>query len=311
MKICPITYEKISDGSNYSKKGLHQLSPVLKTLNDFPYTEEEQRKEAEFRSSKMSIQGVQPKISAILAIKESQFKIVDRGGRYILKPQIERFRYLPENEDLTMKLAALVKIEVPLHGLIYSKDGSKTYFIHRYDRKGQKSKIHVEDFAQLSGADRNTKYDSSMEKVAKVIEKYCTFPMLEKLKLFERTLFSFIVGNEDMHLKNFSIIVRNDKIELSPAYDLVNSTIVLRNPKEEMALSIRGKKNKLTRQDLIDYFGRECLQLTNEVCLEVLEKFKNSQIEWRAMIERSFLPEIEKENYLAILSNRMKRLEVA
>lgn len=310
MKICPITYEKIDDDSKYSKRGLHLLSPKLADLNDFPYTEEEQRQEAEFHSSKVSIQGVQPKMSAILSIKENQFKIVDKGGRYILKPQVERFKHLPENEDLTMKLAATVNIEVPLHGLIYSKDGSKTYFIRRYDRKGQKDKLHVEDFAQLSGESRDTKYDSSMEKIAKLIEKHCTFPILEKLKLFERTLFSFIIGNEDMHLKNFSIIVRDDKIELSPAYDLVNSTLILQNPKEEMALSIQGKRNKLTRKDLIDYFGKECLQLNHEVCLETLKKYHTALEKWKILIEKSFLPMSKKEKYQKILKNRLGRLKI-
>ena len=151
---------------------------------------------------------MQPKLSAALNVRDGVFEVVDLGGRYILKPQVERYKHLPENEDVTMRLAATVGIEIPLHGLVYSKDGSLTYFIRRYDRKGQKDKVHVEDFAQLSGASRDTKYDSSMERVADIVEKFCTFPAIEKLKLFKRTVFSFLVGNEDMHLKNFSLIVR-------------------------------------------------------------------------------------------------------
>lgn len=107
------------------------LSPNLSSLGDFPYTAEEQRLEAVARADKMSIQGVQPKLSAKLRVRQGLFEIVDRGGRYILKPQNSLFGEIPQNEDLTMRLAKLVGIEVPLHGMIYSKDRSLTYFINK------------------------------------------------------------------------------------------------------------------------------------------------------------------------------------
>jgi serine/threonine-protein kinase HipA len=308
MKICPITYEEIKKSEKYSLKGLHQLSSALKELNDFPYTAEEQRKEALARSSKLSIQGIQPKLSVVLSIKDGLFKAVDHGGKYILKPQVESFNHLPENEDVTMRLARIAGIEVPLHGLTYSKDGSLTYFIRRFDRKGQKDKIHIEDFAQLSGESRDTKYESSMEQVAKIVNQYCTFPVIERLKLFERTIFSFLVGNEDMHLKNFSLIVRNEKVELSPAYDLVNSTLALGNAKEELALSIRGKKSKLKREDLVDYFALEKLQITTKACESSLEKLSTCLPQWHAYIEKSFLPKDAQKIYLGILEDRANRL---
>ncbi len=308
MSICPITYEEIDSKKKYSLKGLKQLSPTLTFLNDLPYSAQEQRQEAEARSSQLSIQGVQPKLSAVLSPKNKAFEIVDCGGRYILKPQVERFKELPENEDLTMRLASLVGIEVPLHGLLYSKDDSLTYFIKRFDRKGQKDKLHVEDFAQLSGKSRDTKYDSSMEQVANIVDTFCTFPVLEKLKLFKRTLFSFLIGNEDMHLKNFSLIVRDEKIELSPAYDLVNSTLVLAAPKEELALSIRGKKKNLTRNDLIKYFARERLKIPQTVCDFVIQDFCTALPEWKKMISKSFLFEKTKKNYLAITCERAERV---
>ncbi len=125
-----------------------------------------------------------------------------------------------------MTLAEIFGIEVPVHGLVYSKDKSKTYFIKRFDRIGHNQKLAVEDFSQLLGLDRETKYESSMEKVIWVVSTYCSFPKIEFVKLFKRTLFNFLVGNEDMHLKNFSLITRQDRVALSPAYDLLNSTIV-------------------------------------------------------------------------------------
>jgi serine/threonine-protein kinase HipA len=310
MKICPITYEEIANKARYSEKGLQLLSPGLKNFKDFPFSAEEQRQQAETYASKLSIQGVQPKMSAALSIKEESFELVERGGTYILKPQAEHYKKVPENEDLTMRLAKTIGIEVPLHGLIYSKDGSLTYFIKRFDRYGQKKKAHVEDFAQLSGASRHTKYDSTMEKVAKVIEEFCTFPAVEKLKLLQRTIFSFLVGNEDMHLKNFSLIVRDDKAELTPAYDFVNSTIVLAGPKEQLALPLKGRKNKLKREDLIDYFGEQRLGINPKAIAGLLEELRAGTQEWDSLIQKSFLSAEMKKKYADIVRTRKDTLGI-
>ncbi|MFO7524882.1 MAG: HipA domain-containing protein, partial [Ignavibacteriaceae bacterium] len=157
MNTCPITYEPCGD-KKYSEKGLKLLSRNLTQLEDFPYTQEEQLREAAARAPKMSIQGVQPKLSAKLKVKKGIFEVVDKGGEYILKPQNIMYPQLPENEDLTMRLAEEIGLDVPLHGLIYSKDQKLTYFIKRFDRYGKGKKYAVEDFAQLSGNNRNTKY---------------------------------------------------------------------------------------------------------------------------------------------------------
>ncbi len=153
MNRCPITYD-FCDDKLYSIKGLKLLSPALKGLAKLDFSAGELRAEAMQRATRTSIQGVQPKLSAILKTSAGRFEIVDKGGRYILKPQHHVFPELPENEDLTMRLAASIGIEVPFHGLIYSKDYSLTYFIRRFDRKGHKDKIAVEDFAQLAGMSR-------------------------------------------------------------------------------------------------------------------------------------------------------------
>ena len=160
---CPISYD-LCGSELYSQKGLKLMSPTLKELSLLNLTAEELRTEAMMRASKMSIQGVQPKLSAILNIKNGFFEIVDLNGKYILKPQHPNFPELPQNEDLTMRLASSVGIEVPLHGLVWSKDNSLTYFIKRFDRKGQHDKIAVEDFSQLAGLGRDTKYNYSMER---------------------------------------------------------------------------------------------------------------------------------------------------
>ena len=261
MKYCPITYDVISGNELYSAHGLRLLSPQLKQLAPLDLSADEQRHEALNRVGKMSVQGVQKKLSAQLKISEGRFEIVDQFGHYILKPQSDDYPELPENEALTMSLAQLIGLDVPTHGLLYSKDKSMTYFIKRFDRGGHGRKVAMEDFAQLSGEDRHTKYDSSMEKVISIISSFCTFPKIEFVKLFKLSLFNFLVGNEDMHLKNFSLITRNNKIYLSPMYDLLNSTIALKNAREEFALPLNGKKNNFSKKDLIEYFGRERLQL--------------------------------------------------
>ncbi|MDP3435028.1 MAG: HipA domain-containing protein [Bacteroidota bacterium] len=304
MNRCPITYLECSKNL-YSEKGLKLLSPTLKSLSLLDFTAEELRAEAMQRASKMSIQGVQPKLSAILNIKDGLFEIVDKGGRYILKPQHQIFPELPQNEDLTMRLAESIGIEIPLHGLIYSKDHSLTYFIKRFDRKGQKDKVATEDFAQLAGMSRDTKYNYSMEKLVKLLDDYCTFPAIEKAKLFKLVLFNYLVGNEDMHLKNYSVIVRNGKVELSPAYDLLNTSIVLKGDTEEIALSLKGKKSNLNRDILVNYFGKERCSLTDKIIEKTLETVQSAIPSWFNLIDISFLSDEMQEKYRTLLQKRI------
>lgn len=309
MNRCLITYDFCGD-KTYSQRGLKLLAPTLKSLANLDYSSEELRLEAMQRAVRMSIQGVQPKLSAVLNSKEGKFEIVDKNGKYILKPQHQFFQELPENEDLTMRLAATVEINVPLHGLIYSKDGKLTYFIKRFDRKGQKDKVAVEDFAQLAGKNRDTKYNYSMEKLVNLIDEYCTFPAVEKVKLFKLVLFNFLVGNEDMHLKNYSVIVANGKVELSPAYDLLNSTIVLKGDTEEIALPLKGKKKNLTREILIDYFGKERCGLTEITISKTLDTFREQIPHWFTTLETGFMSAEMKDKYRNLLEKRRKVLSL-
>ncbi len=307
MNRCPITYELCGE-QKYSAQGLKLLSPKLKDLLDFPYNKGDQLKEAMAGATKMSIQGVQPKLSARLNVSAGIFEIADQGGNFIIKPQNDLYEELPENEDLTMRLAALAGIEIPLHGMIYSKDGSRSYFIKRFDRLPKKKRVAVEDFAQLTGQTRETKYSSSMEKVAGVLDQFCTFPLIEKQKLFRLTIFNFLCGNEDMHLKNFSLIRRNGKVEISPSYDLLNTTITMSNPQEEFALTLAGRKSKITKENLIDYFGSERLGLTPIVIEKTLQEIENQKLKWYKQIQISFLSEEMKKKYVELMSLRWARI---
>jgi serine/threonine-protein kinase HipA len=307
MNRCPISYE-LCGNEKYAASGLKQLASSLDVLYDFPYDKGEQLREAIARASKMCIQGVQPKLSVKLSKQKKIFEVLDAGGEYILKPQNDSYLELPENEDLTMRLAALVGIEVPFHGMIYAKDGTRSYIIKRFDRLPKRKKVAIEDFAQLSEQTRETKYRSSMEKVASVLEQYCTFPLIEKQKLFKLTIFNFLCGNEDMHLKNFSLIRRNEKVELSPAYDLVNTTIALPNAIEELALTLNGKKNKLTKEVFIDYFAVQRLELSKIIIERALSAIESQQQPLHNLISISFLSDEMKEKYIKLLDSRWKRI---
>ena len=279
MNRCPITYE-LCGTEKYSEKGLRLIAPKLTKLNDLPFSAAEQRQEAANRAKKLSIQGVQPKLSAVISVINQHFEIVDQFGNYIIKPQSDLFPELPENEDVTMKMAKTFGLEVPLHGMVYSKDGSLSYFIKRFDRYSKGKKYATEDFTQLTGNSRDTKYNFTMEKVVNVIEDFCTFPAIEKADFFKRVLFCFITGNEDMHLKNFSVITIAGKTTLTPVYDFLNSSIAIKNPEEEVALSLKGKMSNFKSADFIEYYAKERLELNEKTIDTILfDMNKNKLIE--------------------------------
>lgn len=136
------------------------------------------------------------------------------------------------------------------------------------------------------------------------------FPAVFEGLLPEWTLFSFLVGNEDMHLKNFSLITRNEKVAMSPAYDFLNTTIALKNAKEELALPLNGKKSNLTRRDLVDYFARERLGIKEAVLSDVGLRFTKALPVWRKLLDRSFLSEDAKKHYALVLDERVKRMQL-
>ena len=148
-----------------------------------------------------------------------------------------------------------------------------------------------------------------MEEVISIIERFCTFPAIEKLKLFNLTIFNFLIGNEDMHLKNFSVIRQDLKVELSPAYDLLNSTILL-NSQEELALPLKGKKNKLKPDDFLVYFAKDRLELTPKSIEQTLSRIKKAFPSWIDLIQKCFLSEDMKRRYSDLMNDRFRRLNL-
>lgn len=258
----------------------------------------------------VSVPGVQAKLSMSLvkSIKQksdARLTVVDAlGGQYIFKPPSEKFVELPENEHLTMRVAEAFGLRVVPSSLIRLASGERSYITKRIDRTSSGGKIHMLDMFQITEA--YDKYKSSMEKVGKALDAYSSNPLLDKILLFELTVFSFLVGNNDMHLKNFSMIESASGWILAPAYDLLNATIINPDDDEELALNLCGKKRKLNR-DHFDQFaeklGLNAKQRT--AAFTRFSKHKRNAINW---IDRSFLSEEMKMAYLNLIETRYKRL---
>lgn len=224
------------------------------TPPDLNYNKEQMQELAgEIVSRSIAVTGVQPKLSLTIEKtpgdpKNSKFTIVGLCGDYILKPPTEEFSNMPENEDLTMHLSKLFGIPTAEHSLIRLKSGEPAYLTKRFDRsKGDK--LALEDLCQLTETLTEDKYRSSMEKVGKHIAKYSTRPGLDLIHFFEVALFCFLTGNADMHLKNFAMLTTAEgEVILSPAYDLLNTKMVMPDDKEEIALTIDGKNRKLKKE---------------------------------------------------------------
>ncbi|MFH1288026.1 MAG: HipA domain-containing protein, partial [bacterium] len=229
--------------------------------------------EAQKMAGKLSISGVQPKISVKLNKKNNKIEAVSEGGEYILKPQSQTFNHLPENEFTCTVLAEKMGIDVPEFTLIKLKDESFAYIVKRFDRNNG-DKVHVEDFGQVLG--KKDKYKGSYEEIGKTLKTISEIPGLDVQLLFERILFYYIIGNGDAHLKNFSIRYENEgQIRLAPAYDIVSSKIVIRE-EEDSALTIGGKRNNIKKDDF--YSFSEYLGINKKYTEEVFKKYLNTEI---------------------------------
>lgn len=250
-------------------------------------------------NKRIAITGVQPKLSVTLekSKENSRLTIVGLWGEYILKPQHERFPTMPETEDLTMHLASLFRIQVCEHTLLRASDGSLVYLAKRFDRiKGKK--VHMEDFCQLSEFLTESKYKGSYEKIGRLILKYCTNTGLDALNYFELVLFSYLTGNNDMHLKNFAVLHQDSGINFSPAFDLLNVNLVNPADDEELALTLNGKKKRLRLEDFM-MLGNS-LQIPERAIENSFKKFASGNTKVNSLINSSFLAQDQKELYQKI-----------
>ena len=254
-----------------------------------------------------SLTGVQPKLSLHLNEYEGsqRLTIVGLWGGFICKPQTLQFEQMPETEDLTMHLAELARIDVVPHTLIRMADDALCYLTRRIDRTATGEKIAMEDMCQLTERQTEHKYKSSYERIAKAIGQYSSIPKMDITNYFEVILFSWITGNNDMHLKNFSLYEPNDgMIRLAPAYDLINAAIL--NPKddEELALTLNGKKKKLKHSDFIA--AGLTMGLERKTIERLILKYAKLFPKMYTVINNSFLNEELKNKYIELLKERLK-----
>ena len=257
--------------------------------------------------SRTTLTGVQPKLSMDInrggRDEPDRLTIVGLWGRYILKPKSDTYPWLPEDEDLTMHLATLARIQVVPHALIRFSDGELTYITRRIDRDDDGRKYLMEDACQLSERLSADKYKSSYENVGKLILRYSSMPQLDLVNYWEVVVFSWLTGNSDMHLKNFSLFSRVPGLyTLAPAYDLLNVHLLFDDP-EELALTLDGRKRKVTRQNFVNAMRRTGLD--DKVTSNIFAKFAKVQPRWEAFIDQSFLPEDLREAYKAEIARRM------
>lgn len=260
---------------------------------------------AQVIQAQTSLTGVQPKLSLNLHKHEgsNRLTIVGLWGDFIFKPQTDAYPELPENEDLTMHMAEAARIKVVPHSLIRLADGSLGYITRRIDRTKKGEKIDMEDMCQLTLHPTEYKYKSSCVQIAKTIAAYSSTPKLDLVNFMQVLLFSFVTGNNDMHLKNFSLYRPKALYQLSPAYDLLNVAIANPKDKEEMALSINGKKARIQLADFLK--SSDTMGIEQRVTLGLIDGLRNAMPAWIGLINDSFLSDDMKQNYLDLISRRM------
>lgn len=255
-----------------------------------------------------SLTGVQPKISLNLSKLEgsSRLTIVGIWGDYIFKPQTQQYEQLPENEDLTMHLAEAIKIQTVPHTLIRMADGNLGYITKRIDRRSNGEKIDMEDMCQITLHPTEYKYKGSYEQVAKEIARYCDMPKLDMTNYMQLLLFCFVTGNNDMHLKNFSLYSPKGTYMLTPAYDLINVAIANPKDKEEMALTLNGQKSNLKLSDFMQ--SAQSMGIEEKVMQRLIDRMRKALPKWQGIIARSFLSTKNQDLYEALIVERLNRL---
>lgn len=281
-----------------------QEAPLL----EYKYDELDHLAEQVIRAQ-TSLTGVQPKLSLNFNKHEgtNRLTIVGLWGDYIFKPQTANYPQLPENEDLTMHLAECAKIKVVPHSLIRLTDGSLGYITKRIDRTKEGKKIDMEDMCQLTLHPTEYKYKGSYEQIAKVMMQYCDMPKLDLTNYMQLLLFCFVTGNNDMHLKNFSLYRPHKGYQLSPAYDLVNIAIANPNDKEELALSLSGRKTKIELNNFIQ--SAATMGIEENIVRRLIANMLNALPKWRLLIQASFLDDKLKEKYIELVEERLSLLQ--
>lgn len=309
MSKCLYCYQELEDG----QKDFHpSCAKKFFGTKDVPLLEyrhkDLDRLAEQIIRAQTSLTGVQPKLSLNLSKHDgcSRLTIVGLWGDYIFKPQTENHPQLPENEDLTMHMAEVAKIKVVPHSLIRLADGQLGYITKRIDRTKKGEKIDMEDMCQLTLHPTEYKYKGSYEQIAKTIVQYSSTPKLDLTNYMQLLLFCFVTGNNDMHLKNFSLYRPSEMYQLTPAYDLLNVAIANPKDKEELALPLSGRKSKLNLDDFVN--AATTMGLEKNVVLRLIDGLHDALPKWKMLINNSFLSEELKIMYEETILSRLSRL---
>ena len=309
MSKCLYCYQELEDG----QKDFHpSCAKKFFGTKDVPLLEyrhkDLDRLAEQIIRAQTSLTGVQPKLSLNLSKHDgcSRLTIVGLWGDYIFKPQTENHPQLPENEDLTMHMAEVAKIKVVPHSLIRLADGQLGYITKRIDRTKKGEKVDMEDMCQLTLHPTEYKYKGSYEQIAKTIVQYSSTPKLDLTNYMQLLLFCFVTGNNDMHLKNFSLYRPSEMYQLTPAYDLLNVAIANPKDKEELALPLSGRKNKLNLDDFVN--AAITMGLEKNVVLRLIDGLHDALPKWKMLINNSFLSEELKIMYEETILSRLSRL---
>jgi len=309
MNKCLYCYKELDEGEVDFHKACSKKFFGMPEAPELPYSLDElDSLAAQVIRSQTTLTGVQAKLSLHIDrhARSKRLTIVGLWGDYIFKPQTQEYRNLPENEDLTMHLAEIAKIKVVPHTLIRLKDGTLGYLTKRIDRTADGEKRPMEDMCQLTERQTEYKYKSSYEQIAKVIAKYSYAPLLDQTDFYEQVFFSWMVGNNDMHLKNFSLYAPNGKWGLAPAYDLLNVSLV--NPKdtEELALTLNARKKHIKKSDFVKAMALS--GIAPKVFDNMVAKYNKLLPKFNEIICMSFLNAEDKELYMQSIAARLGRM---
>ena len=261
--------------------------------------------------NKKSVAGVQEKLSLHLDLdikKRPRLTIIGYPSGYILKPQSSKYKQLPEFEHTAMLLAELCNIDVVPHGLIPINDNDElAYITKRIDRNGNE-KIHMEDFCQASELTVDHKYRSSYEECVDLIRKYSHYPDIDVIRLFSNLYFNFVIGNSDVHLKNFSFIM-NDKgeLRLSSFYDLLPTKVILPSDHDDLGMLFDGRKNNL-RKHSFDAFC-EYANIDRVIEYRIINSINSKQDKMKEIINNSSLNENAKSIWCKMIASNIKRAQ--
>ena len=299
IQLCNVCL-KPTKGSEYHSKCALKLFGT-KEAPKFTLDESKLHTAALAMVGKTSLSGIQKKLSLSLSTDRQTLQVASSGGRYILKPQTDRHQFLAQNEHLCMVLASNAQLNVATCGLITLHDGQTAFITKRFDRSSDGRKFRQEDFCQLSKSRPAEKYQGSAELCARLIRAYASEPGIEMLKLFEQLLFSWWIGNGDLHLKNLSLIIGDDGlVKLTPAYDMLCTRLVI--PNDELAMPICGRDRKIKRTTWMK-FANYC-QISKRAADRVIDSLIKRKDASILLVLSSSLPLDMKDQFSELLDQR-------